>query len=91
MSRVSTPFSTRATRDLTRPRAALGSVASLLAIAKLGVGEADTIAGSHTVSRAESTRRRTDSPVEASRAIAFLDECCPFGLRDRILLAFVDS
>ena len=51
MSSFSTPFSTRATRDLMRPSVALSGVASLLLGAKLGVGEADTTAGSLNFSR----------------------------------------
>ena len=91
MSRLSTLVSTRAKRDLTRPTAALGSGTSLHPIAKLGVGEADTTGCPLTVSIAGSTRRTVDWSLAASRAIAFEDERCPFGLGDRDLLAYVDS
>ena len=49
---------------------ALSGVGSLLAVATLGVGEADTTAGSLTVCSVGSTRRTMDFTIGALRVIA---------------------
>ena len=73
-SRLPTPLSTLATRDLTRPTVALIGVGSLLVSATFALGEADTTAGSHTVCSLGSTRRTMDFTIGALRAMALAQE-----------------
>ena len=70
---------------MTRPTVVFSGVASLIVDAIAGVGDADTTASSLTVLRVGCTRRTTDFTVGALEDIALAQDCCPFGLRARVV------
>ena len=91
MSRISTRFSTRSSRDRTRQTCAISRVASFPEGATLGVGEADTTANALTDCVIDCTRRTTDFTFRGLPPIGFEPEYCLFMLSDIVLLVVVDS
>ena len=75
VSRYSTPFSSLTRHDLTLQAAALSGIASLLAVANLGKGEAYITADSLIVSMWRCTRRRIDLNIGDLGPIGLELEC----------------